>query len=319
MASKVLSQSTRVVRYFPNMFAIVSNVKTSTHIVRNVAALSSSVSDKNVTVNHIEKGSHIPLSDVFAPKDPRFPLPGNTGIDASQFLSDDDSQPVTSLVETLLENTECERTRKHKVLDQYVGDIQMQESFEQEVTKLVERLYMSKVIKEIVPESVGEPSKTDQVEWSVQQCPSFLHRGFMELFPDISINSGDLTMVNVCQKTKHDMSGWSPEVGEERDQLNVIFMDCATEICNSLKEQGYWADFIDPASGTPYFGAHTNTTLFETDERYNHFGFNITDLGCCKVISHKLWGTHVFVGSIFTNAPVDSAIQIETKYNLDHA
>ena len=55
-----------------------------------------------------------------------------------------------------------------------------------------------------------------------------------------------------------------------------------------------------------FFGPHTNSTLFETDERYNHLGFNILDLGCCKVISHHLWGSYAIVGTIFTNAPANS-------------
>lgn len=92
------------------------------------------------------------------------------------------------------------------------------------------------------------------------------------------------------------------------EAVETEFVESAREICNSLLAAGYWADFIDPSSGTAFFGPHTNSTLFETDERYNHLGFNVTDLGCCKVISHRVWGSFAFVGTIFTNAPANSDI-----------
>lgn len=52
-----------------------------------------------------------------------------------------------------------------------------------------------------------------------------------------------------------------------------------------------------------YLGQNTNASLYETDERYRKLGFEIDDLGCCKVIRHHIWGTHSYIGCLFTNAP----------------
>jgi hypothetical protein len=54
-----------------------------------------------------------------------------------------------------------------------------------------------------------------------------------------------------------------------------------------------------------FFEPHSASTLFETDERYTQLGFDIDDLGCCKVLRHRRWGTHAYVGSLFTDAPMD--------------
>ena len=62
---------------------------------------------------------------------------------------------------------------------------------------------------------------------------------------------GDFTVVSLCQKTTNDMSGWSEEVEEERETLIKLYSETAKELCNVLRNNGYWADFIDPCSGKP--------------------------------------------------------------------
>ncbi|VDK50055.1 unnamed protein product [Anisakis simplex] len=160
---------------------------------------------------------------------------------------------------------------------------------------------------------------TKNVELTALECPRLLRRDLKELFPSINLVDRTVSVLNLSQKTDTDMSAWSVEMEIERMQLTSAFIESATAICSALHRLGYWADFIDPASGRPYLGKFTNATLFETDDRYRSLGFKITDLGCCKVLEHSLWGTNAFVGTIFTDAPIDSEAicQILDKVNAD--
>uniref|UniRef100_A0A3Q3FEQ9 Metabolism of cobalamin associated Db n=1 Tax=Labrus bergylta TaxID=56723 RepID=A0A3Q3FEQ9_9LABR len=129
---------------------------------------------------------------------------------------------------------------------------------------------------------------------------------FLSMFPEAP--PSQMMAVTVTQRTKNDMSSWSSEVEEEREEMLHTFIDGAQQISLALQSEGFWADFIDPSSGLAFFGPYTNLPLFETDERYAQLGFRVDDLGCCKVIRHALWGTNVFVGTILTNAPPSSDI-----------
>ena len=145
----------------------------------------------------------------------------------------------------------------------------------------------------------------------LHEAPSLLRREVSSLFPDRDVINKHLSVITLSQKTANDMSGWSNEVEKEREDLIDHFLSAAKELCGRLKSDGYWSDFIDPTSGKPYFGQYTNTTMFETDEKYRLLGFRIEDLGCCKVISHKEFGRNVFVGTIFTDAhPSNGVVQV---------
>ncbi|XP_067843272.1 metabolism of cobalamin associated Db isoform X3 [Heptranchias perlo] len=116
-----------------------------------------------------------------------------------------------------------------------------------------------------------------KVECAIQTCPELLRKDFQSMFPEAPV--AGFTVLTVTQRSINDMTIWNEAVEVEREQL--------------LEK---------------YFGPYTNNTLFETDERYRHLGFRVEDLGCCKVIQHTLWGTHAFVGSLFTNAPTDCLV-----------
>jgi hypothetical protein len=144
------------------------------------------------------------------------------------------------------------------------------------------------------------------VQCAAVDAPKLVRNEFNDLFPNRNLQKGDCTIVTMLRKTEHDSAAWTPPMEQERDTLTANFIQTATEVCDSLRQMGYWADFIDPSSGRPYLGVFTNSTLMETDERYRHMGIRVQDLGCCKVIDHKEWGSCAFLGSLFTNAPSDS-------------
>ena len=141
------------------------------------------------------------------------------------------------------------------------------------------------------------------------------------------MEAGSLSVITIAQRTENDMSAWSDDMDTERELLTEHYVAAAKEICarqgntagslcsrrlkspcSRLKDDNYWADFIDPCSGKPYYGSHTPTTMFETDEKYRLLGFRIEDLGCCKVLCHREYGRNVFVGTIFSDVGTKNGV-----------
>uniref|UniRef100_UPI00398E8146 metabolism of cobalamin associated Db isoform X1 n=2 Tax=Pristiophorus japonicus TaxID=55135 RepID=UPI00398E8146 len=296
--AKALCTKARLVSYLPGIHALVRRIAT----MRTFSTAGSSGSDEPyVAVMPIDQGLQTIWPDEkmgpFGPQDQRFQLPGNIGFESH--INGIASQKRISVRRTLPDVlTEPLTSEKHEfILAQFVNEFQGNEAEPQpqQVT---------------TAENYFENAK---VECAIQTCPELLRKDFQSMFPEAPV--AGFTVLTVTQRSINDMTIWNEAVEEEREQLLEKFINGAKEICYALRSEGYWADFIDPSSGLAYFGPYTNNTLFETDERYRHLGFRIEDLGCCKVIQHMLWGTHAFVGSLFTNAPTDCLVMKKLQGN----
>lgn len=285
--TSVLCSRARLVTYLPGLHVLVRRITAA----RTFSGTSGS-DEPHLNFTPPDMGPRTVWPDEtmgpFGPQDKRFQLPGNVGFSSHiEGVAQQKGAPVHKTVPDVLAAPSSSE-RHEFVLAQFVTEFHGKDEASSSVNGADWYFDHSKV------------------ECAIQSCPELLKKDFELMFPEAPSNG--MMVVTVTQKTKNDMTAWSEEVDQEREELLEKFISGAQEICLALRTEGFWADFIDPSSGLAFFGTYTNNTLFETDDRYRHLGFQIEDLGCCKVIRHSLWGTHAFVGTVFTNAPANSLI-----------
>jgi len=53
----------------------------------------------------------------------------------------------------------------------------------------------------------------------------------------------------------------------------------------------------------------TTTVYGEVDALQTLLGYTVSNAGCCKVVLHPKWGSHVYPASLFTDAPLEKLLQ----------
>ncbi|KAM6893704.1 metabolism of cobalamin associated Da [Xenentodon cancila] len=221
----------------------------------------------------------------FGPQDQRFQLPGNVGFDCH--LDGMESQkkfPVHRTVPDVL--TTPSSTERHQfILAQFVNE------FQGKLGPISTRVNKA--------EQYFTQTDTD---CSISSCPELLKKELELLFPSAPATS--ITVVTVTQRgSRREDEAAEQDRGQQLDR----FVSGAKEMCFALWTAGYWADFIDPMTGTAFFASPSSPTALQTDEQLRHLGFHIEVSGSCTVIRHVLGETPLFVGTVFTNAPTNSA------------
>lgn len=268
---------------------------------------------KNEELNNIWSDSHWSELGKQFNKSAEFPLPGQTGIQQQHLKR----SPLSSFMPggaNLKEATAANKTSEQvsENLEYLMLKPLPQESQALKLKEAAGGLFYKGKMDNCLFNSVGVT-----FDLSVHQCPVSLAKDFQTYFKSNLLNESSVNVLTISFKTENDMAMWSADVDNEREVLMKKFVDTAQEICSLLERAGYWADYIDPSNGKPYKSAYTHATFYETDERYRQLGFEINDYGCCKVISHHLWGTKTYVGSLLTNAPQNSEflIRLLKKFN----
>uniref|UniRef100_A0A3B4APB1 Uncharacterized protein n=1 Tax=Periophthalmus magnuspinnatus TaxID=409849 RepID=A0A3B4APB1_9GOBI len=216
----------------------------------------------------------------FGPQDQRFQLPGNVGFDCHlEGLNQSKKTPqnVHKTVPDVL-TAPSSSERHHFVLAQFVNEFH----------------HFMSICK---ADHYFNQTETD---CTINSCPELLRKDLELMFPTVPPSA--ITVVTVTQKSSR-----LDDVRQDDHQLFDRFVNGAKEMCFALWTAGYWADFIDPTTGTAFFASTSSQNPLSTEEELRNLGFHIEVSASCTVIRHILRGTPMFVGTVFTNAPTHSA------------
>ena len=181
-------------------------------------------------------------------------------------------------------------------------------------------------------------TKEDPIECSVHTLPKPLMREFIHVFGEkyqdddfIRDNTytttaadgggagGDsggmeLLAIPTNQQARQDLVAVGEEIEFEKDRLLSVFLDFGKDLCEKLRAQGFWADYIDPCSGLPMMTKDCNKVYSEVDGMECLLNYRAYNAGFCKVLTHPRWGSAVYPATIFCYAPRDVVVRLVQAY-----
>lgn len=174
------------------------------------------------------------------------------------------------------------------------------------------------------PVTIMENS-SDFLECSVHTLPKALLREFSHVFDerhtdfqsDVMVESDaalELLAIPSNQRAREDLVGIGEHIELEKDRLLNVFMSFARDLCQNIRDAGYWADFIDPCSGLPMLTLNSNKVYSEVDGMECLLNYKSYSAGFCKILTHPTWGSAVYPATIFAYAPQHIVTALVAKY-----
>lgn len=129
-----------------------------------------------------------------------------------------------------------------------------------------------------------------KLKFSVGACPFLIKKSLHEIFPAPEVVSTE-KLALLTLKYNGDC-----EQGARK------FVLAAREITSRLRLHGYWADFMNPFSGRPFYSWASGKKLYKVDERFRGLNMKLIRKNNCLIISTEDESSS-FSGAIYTNAP----------------
>ncbi|EDW51286.1 uncharacterized protein LOC6619785 [Drosophila sechellia] len=138
----------------------------------------------------------------------------------------------------------------------------------------------------------GPNTDKSHLEFTCQNCPLLIRLPLLELFPVpvVAQQCTNITMLVLSHEGDIEMGA-------------AKFVLAAREMCDRLLSYGYWADFINPFSGRPYFLPREGVNLYRQDSRFRGLNMRMSEQNRCTVISAEENDSTRFSGTIYTTAP----------------
>ncbi|KNE60942.1 hypothetical protein AMAG_06704 [Allomyces macrogynus ATCC 38327] len=179
------------------------------------------------------------------------------------------------------------------------------------------------------PTSVSRPSRNRQVlpptpvayadhdgttiplEVSVHAVGRRFARELVGVFPDMPAyteslhddSEPTLLVIPVVQPTAHDLVEFGRDVDAERDVMLERFVGFAHGLAERIEEGGWWADMTDPASGYPIRTRPGPRLYPDVPGIQTLLRYDAMNVGCCSVLLHPRWGSHMYPATFFAVAP----------------
>lgn len=128
-----------------------------------------------------------------------------------------------------------------------------------------------------------------KLQFSVDECPSLIKKTLHEIFPAPEVVSSEKLALMTL---KYD---------GDIEQGASKFVLAAREITSRLRLHGYWADFMNPFSGKPFYSWSSGKNLYKIDDRFRGLGMKLISQNNCIIISSDK--DSAFSGTIYSNAP----------------